>query len=112
MSQERTNHMSERIINLFVPGRLCLFGEHSDWAGMYRTVNSSLEKGTAIVSGTEQGIYATARKADKCKREIWDGGLCAGRRVLRYRFARFVSLHITQLQRGGLRNVIYNGSCI
>ena len=57
--------MSEKVINLFVPGRLCLFGEHSDWAGMYRTVNSSLEKGTAIVSGTEQGIYATVRKADK-----------------------------------------------
>lgn len=51
-------------INLFVPGRLCLFGEHSDWAGMYRTVNSSLEKGYAIVSGTEQGIYATAEKAN------------------------------------------------
>ncbi len=56
---------TERVINLFVPGRLCLFGEHSDWAGMYRTVNSSIVKGTAIVSGTEQGIYATARKADR-----------------------------------------------
>ncbi len=32
-------------IDLFVPGRLCLFGEHSDWAGMYRTINSDLEKG-------------------------------------------------------------------
>jgi hypothetical protein len=21
---------------VFVPGRLCLFGEHSDWAGQYR----------------------------------------------------------------------------
>ena len=57
--------MNEKIINLFVPGRLCLFGEHSDWAGMYRTVNSNIVKGAAIVSGTEQGIYATARKADK-----------------------------------------------
>lgn len=52
-------------ISLFVPGRLCLFGEHSDWAGMYRTVNSEIIKGVAIVSGTEQGIYATAEKADK-----------------------------------------------
>ena len=25
-------------IELFVPGRLCLFGEHSDWAGKYRSV--------------------------------------------------------------------------
>ena len=39
-------------IRLFVPGRLCLFGEHSDWAGMYRTVNADIVKGTAIVSGT------------------------------------------------------------
>ena len=52
-------------IHLFVPGRLCLFGEHSDWAGMYRTVNAGIEKGAAIVSGTEQGIYATAEKADR-----------------------------------------------
>ena len=54
-----------KVINLFVPGRLCLFGEHSDWAGMYRTVNADIVKGQAIVSGTEQGIYATAEKADK-----------------------------------------------
>ena len=52
-------------IYLFVPGRLCLFGEHSDWAGMYRTVNADIVKGVAIVSGTEQGIYATAEKSDK-----------------------------------------------
>jgi len=33
-------HLSSRIMQpscmLFVPGRLCLFGEHSDWAGAYR----------------------------------------------------------------------------
>lgn len=57
--------MNNKQINLFVPGRLCLFGEHSDWAGMYRTVNASIVKGTAIVSGTEQGIYAVAEKSDK-----------------------------------------------
>jgi len=49
-------------LKLFVPGRLCLFGEHSDWAGMHRVMNSSLEPGYAIVSGIEQGIYATAVK--------------------------------------------------
>lgn len=52
-------------IRLFVPGRLCLFGEHSDWAGMYRTVNAEITRGTAIVSGTEQGIYALAERADR-----------------------------------------------
>ena len=51
------------MINLFVPGRLCLFGEHSDWAGMYRIVNADIVKGIAIVSGTEQGIYANVEKA-------------------------------------------------
>ena len=47
---------------LFVPGRLCLFGEHSDWAGKYRTMNADIIAGTAIVSGIEQGIYATVEK--------------------------------------------------
>lgn len=55
----------KKVINLFVPGRLCLFGEHSDWAGMYRTVNSEVVKGQAIVTGVEQGIYAAVEKADK-----------------------------------------------
>lgn len=53
-----------KAINLFVPGRLCLFGEHSDWAGIYRTVNAEIAVGEAIVTGVEQGIYATAEKAE------------------------------------------------
>ena len=57
--------MHDTRINLFVPVRLCLFGEHSDWAGMYRTTNAEIVKGAAIVSGTEQGIYATAEKAER-----------------------------------------------
>lgn len=52
-------------IELFVPGRLCLFGEHSDWAGMHRMVNSEVPVGAAIVTGIEQGIYATAERADR-----------------------------------------------
>ncbi|NEQ49951.1 MAG: NTP transferase domain-containing protein [Leptolyngbya sp. SIO3F4] len=47
--------------SLFVPGRLCLFGEHSDWAGTYRTVNPNIEKGYALVVGTNQGIYANIK---------------------------------------------------
>ena len=50
-------------IKLFVPGRLCLFGEHSDWAGGYRTTNAAIEPGHAIVTGLEQGIYATAYRS-------------------------------------------------
>ncbi len=48
------------MVELFVPGRLCLFGEHSDWAGKYRSMNSEIVPGAAIVTGIEQGIYATA----------------------------------------------------
>ena len=29
-------------MKLFVPGRLCLFGEHTDWAGHYRTMNADV----------------------------------------------------------------------
>lgn len=50
---------------IFVPGRLCMFGEHSDWAGKYRTMNADIEAGAAIVTGTEQGITAVIEKSDK-----------------------------------------------
>ena len=45
-------------MDLFIPGRLCLFGEHSDWAAEYRQLNSNLEPGQAIVVGTNQGVFA------------------------------------------------------
>ncbi|MEM8720936.1 MAG: GHMP kinase [Cyanobacteria bacterium P01_G01_bin.39] len=47
-------------MNFFVSGRLCLFGEHSDWAGAFRQHNSQIEPGYAILVGTDQGIYARA----------------------------------------------------
>ncbi len=49
---------------LFVPGRLCLFGEHSDWAGRYTDINSEVLPGQAIVTGIDLGIYATVCKND------------------------------------------------
>ena len=51
------------MINLFVPGRLCLFGEHTDWAGHYRTMNADILPGASIVTGIEQGIYAEVEKS-------------------------------------------------
>ncbi len=45
-------------MNLFVPGRICLFGEHSDWAGGYRRINADIERGRTIILGTNQGLYA------------------------------------------------------
>ena len=44
---------------LFVAGRLCLFGEHSDWAAEH-----GLHRGHCLVVGTDQGLRATARSAE------------------------------------------------
>ena len=45
-------------MKIFVPGRICLFGEHTDWAGGYRRINAELEKGFTLITGTSQGLYA------------------------------------------------------
>ncbi|MFP4356121.1 MAG: GHMP kinase [Phycisphaerae bacterium] len=45
---------------LFSSGRLCLFGEHTDWAATY-----GQHPGYCLVIGTDQGIAATARPDDK-----------------------------------------------
>ena len=45
---------------LFVPGRLCLFGEHSDWAGAYRGERPDQPPGYCLVMGTDQGLHAEA----------------------------------------------------
>ncbi|MBN1668394.1 MAG: hypothetical protein JW862_14970 [Anaerolineales bacterium] len=54
-------------MELFVPGRICLFGEHSDWAGGYRRINPNIEKGYTLICGTDQGIYASV--------QAWSGAL-------------------------------------
>jgi UTP-glucose-1-phosphate uridylyltransferase/mevalonate kinase len=48
-------------MKIFVPGRICLFGEHSDWAGGYRRINGDLAKGYCIITGTNQGVYAEVK---------------------------------------------------
>ncbi len=48
---------------LFVPGRLCLFGEHSDWAGALRRDDPEIVAGACIVCGTDQGISARVEAA-------------------------------------------------
>lgn len=45
-------------MKIFIPGRICILGEHSDWAGGYRRINAQVEKGYTLVTGTNQGIYA------------------------------------------------------
>jgi UTP-glucose-1-phosphate uridylyltransferase/mevalonate kinase len=52
-------HQSKDItMKIFVPGRICLLGEHSDWAGGYRRINADIEKGYTLICGTDQGIHA------------------------------------------------------
>ena len=72
------------LTEIFVPGRLCLFGEHSDWAGKYRSMNAKIVPGEAIVTGTEQGITALIEKSNKFEMrsiapeisDIWEDFSC------------------------------------
>jgi UTP-glucose-1-phosphate uridylyltransferase/mevalonate kinase len=48
-------------MKIFVPGRICLFGEHTDWAGGYRRINADLEKGYTLITGTNQGVHAEVK---------------------------------------------------
>ena len=47
---------------LFVCGRLCLLGEHSDWAGGFRCEDASIPVGRCLVVGTSDcGLHARVR---------------------------------------------------
>ena len=71
--------MQKDKIELFVPGRVCLFGEHSDWAGGYRRTDSTIPKGYCLIIGTDQGIQATvSRDRDKL---VIDSTLPDGRKL-------------------------------
>uniref|UniRef100_A0A7S0ZEP0 UTP--glucose-1-phosphate uridylyltransferase n=1 Tax=Timspurckia oligopyrenoides TaxID=708627 RepID=A0A7S0ZEP0_9RHOD len=48
-------------IELVVPGRLCLIGEHSDWAGGFRSQNDQIRPGMAIVACTNTSQVIRAR---------------------------------------------------
>lgn len=54
-------------VEVFMPGRLCLFGEHTDWAAAYRIENPAIEKGYALVLGLDLGVYLKACKSDDFK---------------------------------------------
>ena len=45
-------------------GRLCLFGEHSDWAGEFRDANPSIAPGRTVVVGTREGLHASVSRTD------------------------------------------------
>ncbi|SHK29609.1 mevalonate kinase [Anaerotignum lactatifermentans] len=63
-------------VEVFVPGRLCILGEHSDWAAGYRAINSEIEKGYAIVAGINLGIYLRGYKNEGFYYEYDDKKLC------------------------------------
>ena len=52
-------------INLFVPGRVSIIGELSDWVCEYKHLNDSIVCGEAVAAGIDKGIYATVKKSDK-----------------------------------------------
>lgn len=51
--------------SIFVPGRLCLFGEHSDWAGGFRRGAPAIVPGRCLVVGTDQGLQAEVRGVER-----------------------------------------------
>jgi galactokinase len=56
---------TDATVDLFVPGRLCLFGEHSDWAGGFRRFNKEIVPGKTLVLGTPQGLSARVTRCDE-----------------------------------------------
>ena len=44
--------MTSMNVEVFVPGRVCLIGEHSDWAGGFRRFNSAIVPGSCLVGHT------------------------------------------------------------
>lgn len=59
-------------INLFMAGRLCLLGEHSDWTFEYKNINKDLLPGYTIATAIDKGIYATIKKSKKFEFEMGD----------------------------------------
>ena len=55
-------YKNDNEINLFVPGRICLVGELSDWTVEYKNQNKDIIPGRSIATGIDKGIYATVKK--------------------------------------------------
>lgn len=54
--------MLPRRDKFFVPGRVCLVGEHSDWAGGMRSSNLAVAAGHAVVACTREGLTVSATR--------------------------------------------------
>jgi len=91
-------------MKLFVPGRICLLGEHSDWAGGYRRMNAEIEKGYTLICGTDQGIYAdvTAHPTSL----VLSSTTPEGQRVGPYEIPMHPKALLEEAQRGGFWSYI------
>jgi UTP-glucose-1-phosphate uridylyltransferase/mevalonate kinase len=86
-------------LTIFVPGRICLFGEHSDWAGGYRRINGEIEKGYAIVVGTNQGVHAEVKPHPT--KLIMTSTLPDGSRMGPYEIPMEVDALLAEAEKGG-----------
>lgn len=50
---------------IFVPGRICLLGEHSDWITNYKKYDKNIGNGRNLVILLKQGIKAIVEKEQK-----------------------------------------------
>ncbi len=91
-------------MKIFVPGRICLFGEHSDWAGSYRRINANIEKGYTIITGTDQGIHAEIEPHPTSL--VLSSTTPAGERVGPYEIPMELSALHAEAQRGGFWSYI------
>ena len=87
-------------MQISIPGRICLFGEHSDWAGGYRRINSDLERGYCLITGTNQGILADVRPHPTHLVITADVG--RGERIGPYEIPIDPQALLTEAQEGGL----------
>jgi UTP-glucose-1-phosphate uridylyltransferase/galactokinase len=91
-------------MKLFVPGRICLFGEHSDWAGGYRRINAGIEKGYTIIAGTNQGIHAEIKPHPS--RLIFRPALNDGTRPEPYDVPMDRDLLLAEAEKGGFYSYV------
>ena len=62
-SEEFTDAPETSEVELSVPGRICLFGEHSDWSGsIMRKSNPDIAAGLTIVCGIGYGLRARVHR--------------------------------------------------
>ena len=91
-------------MKIFVPGRVCLFGEHSDWAGGHRRINSKIEKGYTLLTGTDQGIYAEIEPHPRAL--VLSSTTPKGERQGPYEIAMEPKILLEEAQKGGFWSYI------